>query len=89
VRGITFAELVAENGIERVDLLKVDIEGAEKWLFNESADEWLPKVKTILVEFHEFIEAGSSIRPFQKLLATGFVCAPRGEGFLFTKSCRS
>lgn len=38
--------------IDSIDILKVDVEGAEKVLV-ESNKEWLNKVKIILIELHE------------------------------------
>jgi FkbM family methyltransferase len=51
VRGMTMEAIVRESGFDRVDLLKVDIEGAELQLFSGSL-EWLRKVRTVAVEFH-------------------------------------
>lgn len=35
-----------------IDLLKMDIEGAEKDIFEANASEWLPKIDHIIVELH-------------------------------------
>lgn len=39
-------------GTDRCDLIKLDIEGAEEYLFASGAERWLPKVDAILVEVH-------------------------------------
>ena len=39
----------SEDGI--IDILKVDIEGSERTLFQENL-EWLPKTKLIIMEIH-------------------------------------
>ncbi|MGC9999172.1 MAG: FkbM family methyltransferase [Bryobacteraceae bacterium] len=51
VRGLTMNSILAESGFDRVDLLKVDIEGAEADLFR-GRNEWLHRVRGIAVEFH-------------------------------------
>jgi FkbM family methyltransferase len=43
---------IADLGLPRIDLLKIDIEGSEEVLFSEGADAWLPTVGAIAVELH-------------------------------------
>jgi hypothetical protein len=38
---------------ERIDILKIDIEGAETQLFSQDCDKWLSKVDNLLVELHD------------------------------------
>ncbi|MBE9117910.1 FkbM family methyltransferase [Lusitaniella coriacea LEGE 07157] len=56
VEGITLDRFLTDNNIEQVDLLKIDIEGAEIELFKSANDESLKKIKQIAVEFHDFLE---------------------------------
>lgn len=58
VRGITVDELLKKHNYPRVDLLKIDIEGAELNLFSENTSTWLPKVKMIMIELHDHIFPG-------------------------------
>jgi FkbM family methyltransferase len=51
MRCYTMDELVTSCGLSTIDILKVDIEGAEERLFG-SQNEWLSKVKLIIVELH-------------------------------------
>ncbi len=39
-------------GLNRIDLLKVDIEGSEANLFADGTDRWLPHVSNIAIELH-------------------------------------
>ena len=55
VEMITLAELRRRTHAQRVDLLKLDIEGAEIDLFNACSDEELQSVMQITVEFHDFL----------------------------------
>jgi methyltransferase FkbM-like protein len=45
-------DLVAVSGFTTVDILKVDIEGAEVQLFSGNLD-WLERVRALLIEFHD------------------------------------
>lgn len=44
--------LIDMAGAGAVDLLKVDIEGAELFVFQGSARAWLPKIRNICIEIH-------------------------------------
>lgn len=44
-------DIIDTAGFQRCDLLKLDIEGAEEWLFRDSKN-WLSRVNAILVEVH-------------------------------------
>src|SRR6476620_6692815 len=52
IESITIDEIMAESKIHTIDILKIDIEGAEKDLFEKNYESWLPKVKVIMVETH-------------------------------------
>jgi FkbM family methyltransferase len=52
VQGFTMASLVARAGFSTIDLLKIDVEGAERHLF--AGDQtWLSRVRSIIIEFHQ------------------------------------
>ena len=53
VRALTLGELMAELGLDRIDLLKLDVEGAEASIFSApDAGVWLERTGTVLVEIH-------------------------------------
>jgi len=52
ISGMPLKQIMAEAGFERIDLLKVDVEGAEVELFKGDL-EWLRSLKCIAIEFHE------------------------------------
>lgn len=61
VSGLPFSDFALMLGSETVDLLKMDIEGAEDDVFG-CAEAWLPRVKKIVIEFHDDIRPGSTER---------------------------
>jgi FkbM family methyltransferase len=69
VRGFTIPEIIDMHGGGRIDLLKLDIEGAECALFREGAEEWLRRVDVILVELHDHFVRGCSAA-FDALLSS-------------------
>ena len=54
-------------GLEQIDLLKLDIETAERELFSKNYQAWLPKTKAIVIELHDWITPGCS-KPFFKAI---------------------
>ena len=51
---ISMTELMANNNINNISFLKIDIEGAEKNLFENTQDlKWLARVKIIAIEIHD------------------------------------
>lgn len=57
VRAATLDELLDEFGFDRVDLLKVDIEGAEVEVFADTS-AWIDRVSVIIAELHERYRTG-------------------------------
>jgi FkbM family methyltransferase len=53
VEGLTLAQLLGEYGIASIDILKMDIEGAERLVFGSPDGFPLDRVKTIAVELHD------------------------------------
>jgi len=51
VRAVTMETLMKENGISTIDFLKVDIEGAEKEVFQNCT--WIKNVRVIAIELHD------------------------------------
>lgn len=50
----TFREIIQNNNWEHIDLLKVDIEGAERFIFDQQYDiSFLDKTKCIALEIHD------------------------------------
>lgn len=52
VKCTSLPAIIQEYSIPRVDILKMDIEGAEEEVFAAHANDWLPAVDLIIVEIH-------------------------------------
>lgn len=52
VQAISMNTLFGMFGLDRIDLLKIDIEGSEEILFSKNT-EWLEKVNNIVMEIHD------------------------------------
>lgn len=52
VEAVSVHTLLNHYGIDKVDLMKIDIEGAEKDILGEN-NEWLAKTENIIIELHK------------------------------------
>ena len=57
VQAITMEDLITRLELNYVDILKVDIEGAEKEVFENSLG-WIDRVGVIMVELHDHLKVG-------------------------------
>ena len=57
VECVTVADLIRSYGLDRINLLKIDIEGAEKEVFESSAP-WIDRVDVIAIELHDRFKRG-------------------------------
>jgi len=61
VNGIDLASFMNDEKIEFIDLLKIDIEGAEMELFNGEFMYWLSRTRVLIIELHEAVRPGCEI----------------------------
>lgn len=75
VNGICMNDFIDKYKLSKIDLLKIDIEGAEVDLFNSTSDDILRNIKQITVEFHDFIfDIEKEVKQIQKrLVSLGFM----------------
>ena len=73
--------LMEELSIDKIDILKMDIEGSEKECLLAPKMEWLEKTKYLLMEIHENIHPGLTQQVYNKIgsLGTSFVTSKAGE----------
>jgi FkbM family methyltransferase len=85
VKSCTVPTLLDLSAFAEVDILKVDIEGAELEIFSHNALAWLPRVKLIIVETHDRFRPGSEAA-VRHALAAGFEeLPPNGENLFFRR----
>jgi FkbM family methyltransferase len=84
VRAITVGDIIRDYGLDKIDLLKVDIEGAEKELFSEPGP-WLDQVDAICIELHDWFKVGCT-RTFFTAVTDFGVESWRGENVLVARA---
>jgi FkbM family methyltransferase len=87
----TMSTVVKEIGIQRIDLLKIDVEGAERQVLDGIDDATWPLIRQIVVEVEAFEVAGSAVidsitgRGFAVEVARDEVQRAGDLGLLFAK----
>lgn len=76
---VSIESLMADFGIDRIDYLKVDIEGAELELFQD-AERWIDRVDAVAVELHDRFRPGCT-RAFLNATRAFETEFARGENF--------
>lgn len=75
VEGTDIGSLAKELDLREIDLLKVDIEGAEIEMFDSMPDDLLRRIRQITVEFHDFcglVTPAEISRVSARLMQLGF-----------------
>ena len=82
VRGYTVDEIMQLMNIAIIDILKIDIEGAEKEIFETNYENWIPNTKIIIVETHDRYRKGTSRAIFNTIGKYDFSLELSGENLI-------
>ncbi|MBU4401037.1 MAG: FkbM family methyltransferase [Planctomycetes bacterium] len=82
VPGISMNTIIKKYGWEFIDILKMDVEGAEYQIFSGGSASWIKQVKAIIIELHDGIQPGSSNAFFNALKEIEFEAKVCGENII-------
>lgn len=82
VSSITIKDILKKYHRDTIDILKLDIEGAELELFSNNYDYWLPRTKTIMIETHDHVRKGCSQSFFRAIANFDFSISYKGNMML-------
>lgn len=85
VTATSITSLIERYDVKQIDLLKIDIEGAELDLFSSNVDTWLRITRCIVIETHERFRAGSDSIVTKQLAADFIELEPSGEHRIFMR----
>lgn len=83
IAAISISDIVSKHNISSIDIIKIDIEGSEKHLFESNTDSWLAITKVLIIEFHDRMTPGSSKAVFKALENYDYEFAIKGENIIF------
>lgn len=78
IEAITIEQILNELGASKIDILKLDIEGSEKELF-ENCDNWLSNIGEIAIELHDRIKPGCAAAFYRAIARIDFRHEIKGE----------
>ncbi len=85
VRGISMLELLDEYDISTIDLLKIDIEGAEKEVFQPGCEAWLAKTRVLVAELHDWMRDGCATAFYRSTSQFPFKHLTSGENVVLVR----
>lgn len=81
--GRSIDSLLKEFDFKTIDILKMDIEGSEKVIFETNYDEWLRVTKCLIIELHDRMVPGCSKAVFTAINKHNFSMEVRGDNLIF------
>ena len=83
--GMSLGDLLKKFELSHIDILKIDIEGSEKEVFENGYEEWLPHTKCLVVELHDRMKKGCSKAVFEAITKYNFSFSIKGENVVFIR----
>ena len=85
IEALSLADLMAQHEFDRIDILKMDIEGAEGTVMASLPDAVLGKVNAIIFECNDSEQAGASIEVVSRLVGSDFDGFAFGENLYYVR----
>lgn len=83
IKALSISGIMKRQGFPHIDILKLDIEGSEKEVFEGGFEEWLPQTKIVIVELHDEMKKGCSQSVFKAINRYDFSFSIKGENVVF------
>jgi FkbM family methyltransferase len=83
IKAVTVSAVMEQFNMPHIDVLKLDIEGSEKEVFEENFETWLPLTKVLIIELHDKMKKGSSRAVFNAINKYDFSFDMKGENIIF------
>ena len=85
LKAMSLEEIMKQYDFPRIDLLKMDIEGSEKYVLSENSDYWISRTNVLIIELHDRFQKGCSSAFFKTFAEYDFAISPKGENFILTR----
>ena len=79
---ISINDILDQFKIGKIDLLKIDIEGSEKELFQDNYERWMAMTKVLVIELHDHMKEGTSKTFFKALSSYNYELYISGENLV-------
>jgi FkbM family methyltransferase len=85
IQGVSVDSILQKMGWDRIDVLKLDIEGAEYELFDRNVDGWIDRVSAFVFEVPDSDRPGSTQRIFKAVAHMDFDVHVAGENLVLLR----
>lgn len=85
IKAVTIDNILKKSGCNRIDILKLDIEGAEKEIFSSNYENWLDKVNILIIELHDRHKKGCSKTFYSAVKKYNFNEFRKGENIILVR----
>ena len=86
IPAVSIGSLAEAHSFPVIDILKMDVEGAEANIFSDNFETWLPKTRMLIIELHDDWLPGSSVHFWNAMSRYQFTHTRLGENWYFTNS---
>lgn len=83
IPAVSINEIINTYDIDQIDILKIDIEGSEKELFEMNFENWLKITKVLIIELHDGLKPGASKSFFKAVSQYDFHMSRKNENLIF------
>lgn len=83
VKSISIKEIMKQYDLGTLDIVKIDIEGYEKEVFEKNSETWLPFTRCLIIELHDRMKNGCSKSFFSAICQHDLSFFHRGENLIF------
>lgn len=84
IKGLSINDIIKQSGWDSADLIKLDVEGSEKEIFENNPDSWLTTAKGLIIELHDWIKENCSDAVYRATNSFNFDISQKGENTVFT-----
>jgi FkbM family methyltransferase len=86
VEAVSISSIMSRYSFDEIDILKMDIEGAENEVFSSpDIESWIDRVKVLIFECPDSDRPGTTQRIFEKIAGLNFTCHIHGECFVLIR----
>jgi len=85
IKGISINDIITECGWKNADVIKLDIEGSEKEVF-DNFGSWLDAAKAVIVETHDWIKPNCSNAVEKAISHYDFKTSQKGENTVYIRT---
>jgi FkbM family methyltransferase len=79
---VSINDLMKQYAFNRIDILKMDIEGAEKEIFSSNYQYWLARTKIIVIDLHDHLRKDCSTTFYETLSQFNFETYTKGGSII-------